>query len=164
MAKLIPLTRGQFAIVDDDDFEWLSQWKWCYHPTRHGYALRGVKTPERKTKLIYMHNVIMSPPVDFVVDHKNLNSLDNQRDNLRLATHSQNSANRTSSGGSSAYKGVSWRKSRRRWRSSVTVNKKSIDLGVYRNEEDAARAYDAAALLYFGEFARLNFPLEAPHA
>jgi AP2 domain/HNH endonuclease len=93
------------------------------------------------------------------VDHINGNGLDNRRTNLRPATSAENARNRRSQRGSSSpYKGVSWIRSRRNWRANLRVGDRLIHLGSYTDPADAARAYDAAALKYFGEFARLNFP------
>lgn len=92
------------------------------------------------------------------VDHRNGDGLDNRRDNLRYATRARNTANRASVGGSSRFKGVSWSKRDKIWYANICVNYRTIYLGTYRNEEDAARAYDAAAKKYFGAFARPNFP------
>src|SRR5689334_16735192 len=94
MTKLIPLTRGQSAIVDDTDFEWLSQWKWCALPTHRKdgyYAVR--RTPNSNGKLLFMHKFILGATTN-QGDHINGNKLDNRRDNLRPATRKQNLFNR----------------------------------------------------------------------
>jgi hypothetical protein len=101
----------------------------------------------------------MNPPRGFLVDHKNLNTLDNTRTNLRLATRSQNMFNRNKikSNTSSRFRGVCFDKRRKKWCAYITVEGKRIWLGTFDNEIDAAMAYDAAAKKYHGEFARLNF-------
>lgn len=156
-AKLIPLTKGQVAIVDSSDFEWLNQWKW-YAQTRTNrpgvfYAARTEANPKR---IFMMHNVILNPGPGKEVDHKSGNTLDNRRENLRAGSHQQNGFNRKKqSGCTSQFKGVSFRSGK--WDSSIRVNQKLKHLGRFENERDAALAYDAAAKTYFGNFARINF-------
>lgn len=91
------------------------------------------------------------------IDHRNGNGLDNRRDNLRRATMSQNIANQFPRGGSSKYKGVCRSKRSGGWLAQICVNRKSIYLGRFGTEEEAARAYDVKAKEVWGEFARLNF-------
>jgi hypothetical protein len=104
----------------------------------------------------------MNPPEGILVDHQNSNPLDNRRANLRLATHAQNMHNRQKiqKKTSSRFVGVCFEKQKQRWIVYITNLRKRIYLGRFKNEIDAARAYDRAALKYFGEFARLNFPRE----
>lgn len=150
MAKEIYLSKGVSAIVDDEDYEWLNQWKWSY---RGGYAIRkdrDIKTP------IIMHRLIMNAPEGISVDHKNLNRADNRKSNLRLATSQQQQYNQRSRGGTSSYKGVSWK--RNRWCAKMNVDGKSLYIGMFLTEEEAAKAYDKKAKEIHGEFAYLNFP------
>ena len=163
MAKQIPLTRGLFAIVDDEDFEWLNQWKWC--ATGQGSdrwrAVRGQWIPEEKrTRTVLMHRVIVSAHPGQTVDHKNSNPLDNRRSNLRIATQEQQTLNRRSVARlgqkTSRYKGVCWDKDLSKWR--VAFAGKYV--GVFVDEELAARRYDEVAVAHDREFARLNFPEE----
>jgi hypothetical protein len=107
-----------------------------------------------------LNRVIMDAPPGLLVDHRNGNTLDNRRTNLRLATCSQNRINsqRDKSKTSSRYVGVSLEKGRGKWLAYISYNGKRIHLGRFDNELDAARAYDLAAVKYHGEFARLNFP------
>lgn len=106
-----------------------------------------------------MHNLILNCKG---IDHRNGNGLDNQRANLRQATSPQNAANkRPGIGFTSVYKGVSWNVRSDKWRAQIWTGGKSYWLGLYAVEEDAARAYDAAALAAWGEFARTNFPENA---
>jgi len=99
-------------------------------------------------------------PEGMVVDHINHDGMDNRKANLRAATHSQNLCHRRKHSGtkSSKYKGVHWHKFNKRWAARITFKKKTINLGYFRNEIDAAKAYDRAARKYHGEFASLNFP------
>ena len=155
MTKSIPLTKGKFALVDDEDFEWLNKWKW--HCNSNGYAVRFSKTIIRKAML--MHREIKNPPIGMFVDHIDGNKLNNVRKNLRYCNYQQNSANsKTPVNSSSGYKGVS-RDSRRNesWKASITVDGKQIYICTCKTPEEAARAYDEAARKYFGEFARTNF-------
>jgi hypothetical protein len=160
--RFVPLTLGLFAKVDAADFADVSRWNWCASKGGKGsgyYAVRG-RSPEeivatRKRAPILMHRYLMGePPGD--VDHKSRDSLDNRRENLRVATASQNIANGLSRGGSSKFKGVSL--TRGRWRASVRSHYKTIFLGSFTVEEEAARAHDTAARRLHGEFARVNFP------
>lgn len=122
-----------------------------------GYAvLRGGTLLHRAV----MERILDGPiPRGREVDHRNLNRLDNRRSNLRMATRQQNSAN-CSRKSASRFRGVTWDKARGKWAAGVKIDYVRHNLGRFDNEEDAARAYDAAARVAFGEFARLNFPCE----
>lgn len=157
MAKEIPLTRGKVAIVDDEDFEWLNQWKWYYDST--GYAVRGVWDKEvNKQRKVRMHRVILGvtdPKIH--VDHADGNPLNNTRGNLRVCTHQQNHMNeRKRKNCCSQYKGVCFDKRAGKWRAYIKKDGKQIHLGLYVDEKEAARAYNDAAFFLFGEFACLN--------
>lgn len=161
MSKQIELTQGRVAIVDDEDFERLSQWKWRYLSApnkRTGYAVRSAP---RKTKLkprsaVLMHRDIIDAPRDTDVDHINSNNLDNRRRNLRLCTGTQNNGNQQKYRGSSRYKGVSWHKNNQKWEADIQFEYKCFFLGLFDDEESAAQTYNEAALQHFGDFARLN--------
>lgn len=159
--KTIQLTQGKVAFVDDEDFDWLSQSKWHAVEMKprtlppYWYARRFCgRSPE------YMHSAILKRMGYFQdCDHKDGNALNNQRSNLRPCSDGQNNANRRKQiGTTSNYKGVSFCKSRGLWEAKIGINLKRQFLGRYQIEIDAAMAYDAAAIVYFGEFARLNFP------
>lgn len=108
------------------------------------------------------HRVIMSAPSGMQVDHINGNTLDNRRCNLRICTSAENGRNRKPrKGGSSGYKGVCWNKPAQKWQARIMVGGKSISLGYFDDEVEAARAYDAAACEFHGDFARLNFQASA---
>jgi hypothetical protein len=159
MAKFIELTQDKQAIVDDEDYEHLNQWKWRAHYDRgNWYAYGNYKAIGCRTSS-KMHRVILSAPIGIEVDHRNNNGLDNQKHNLRLATGSQNQGNRIKRlNASSKFKGVCFRSKPKKWEANIRVNYKRIYLLRYDDEIEAARAYDRAAKKHFGEFARLNFP------
>ena len=155
--KHIELTQGKQAIVDDEDFEMLSKYKWhAQRNNRAWYALRHEWNGGNK-KAFGMHRVVMNAPVGKQVDHINHNGLDNRKINLRLCTATQNKANRLKPlGGKSKYKGVSL--TRCGWDAKIECKGKRYYLGSFKDEVDAAKAYDKAACELFGEFACLNFP------
>jgi hypothetical protein len=158
--KLIPLTQGQFAKVDDKDYEELSKYKWYAHwksDTRSFSAWRGHYTGGNN-KTILMHRVIMGAKQGEQVDHRNHDTLDNRRENLRICTNAENHANvRHKIGGSSVYKGCHWDKERKKWQAHIKRDGHIYHLGRFLDERDAAIAYDAKARELFGEFALTNF-------
>jgi hypothetical protein len=159
MAKTILLNKNHETLVSDDDYEILNQWKW--HLNDKGYAFRRghkcMESKKQKFKTIRMHRLIINAPDGLDVDHINGNRLDNRRENLRLCTRSQNHQNRTkSTGKSSKYKGVDFRKNRGKWRANIKTLTEFKFLGHFDTEIDAALAYDKAAREHFGEFAKLN--------
>jgi hypothetical protein len=123
------------------------------------YAIRCVG-PRRKLTYIRMHREIIHPPDHLVVDHINHNGLDNRKANIRPSTRAQNNRNRLiikRKGASSKYKGVSWRKRKKKWLARICVNGEKKLVGYFKDEIQAAKAYDKAAKKYHGEFASLNF-------
>lgn len=166
MSKQITLTQGKFTIVDDEDFEWLNQWKWCANKIHNiWYAIRGLIHSEKiangKHICILMHRQIMNCPKGFEIDHQDHNGLNNQKSNLRICTRNQNQHNQKIQTRikSSQFKGVYWDKSTKRWPAQIKYNSKRIHLGGFGSEIEAAKAYDKAAKRLFGEFARLNLPV-----
>lgn len=150
----IELTCGYYAIVDDEDYEWLSQSRWHY---KQGYAARS--SPGKKT-LELMHRQILNAPPGMRVDHISGDKLDNRRINLRLATPAENTRNNKRRKDSKMlYKGISEKGNR--YTARIQVDGKGIHLGSYTTAEAAARVYDRAAVKYHGDFARLNFPNES---
>jgi len=152
----IELTRGYKAIVSDEDYDLVSKHKWCYHSD--GYAHSRIKW-NGKHRMILMHRLILDivDTPELHVDHKDMDGLNNTRDNIRACTRSQNFANQRSYKGSKCkYKGVFKRMNYDKWRARLRLNGKQIHLGDYSTPEEAAIAYNKGALKYFGEFARLN--------
>lgn len=158
--KTIPLTQNKVALVDDEDFEWLNQFKWYASKQRNDYiAVRHCRCRfvERRY-MIYMHRQIMSCPQDKQIDHINHNRLDNQRCNLRICTNAENHRNsKKIKNTTSTYKGVSWQRQNKKWQVKIKLNSKDIYLGCFDSEIKAAQIYDQAAQKYFGEFACTNF-------
>jgi hypothetical protein len=163
--KKIKLTQGMFALVDDEDFDYLNQWKW-YANKGHStfYAQRQVSiniNKQRQTAEI-MHRLIMNAPAYAIIDHINHNGLDNQKNNLRICNKSENQRNSLCSrGGTSKYKGVFFHKQFslrgwKAWEAGIRYNKKRLCLGSFYTEIEAALAYNKKAKELFGEFAYLN--------
>lgn len=156
--RVIKLTQGQWAMVDNEDYKELSQYKW-YAKKDHNtwYALRAVGSLPGKQKTIQMHRTILKPDKGLVVDHINHDGLDNRRFNIRVCTHAENSRNKIiQTGGTSLYKGVCWHKRDKKWAVQIKVDNKMRHLGSFKCEKEAAAAYNEAALAYHKEFAHLN--------
>ena len=157
MTKRIYLTQGKFTIVDDEDFQRLSRFKWHAQVRPYtSYAVREFSTGygRRRRKLIPLHRFILDAPDGIQVDHINGNGLDNRRVNLRLCTAQQNCANNRRVYSKSGYKGVYWNQCV--WQARLNHNGKLLYFGSYKSPIDAARAYDKAATEIFGSFARTN--------
>ncbi len=166
--KTIPLTQGKFAIVDDEDFEELSKYKWYAQKATLAhlfYARRNVRKRlvidgeiYWNSKWIFMHRHLMKGiKQETFVDHADNDTLNNQKGNLREATVVENMRNRRSKGTStSKHKGVNQRGASGQFRAAIHVGDKIIALGTFETEEDAAVAYNIAAKKYHGAFANLN--------
>lgn len=164
-AREIPLSQGSVAIVDAADYHAVMAFKWYIV---NGHAARNVREPDGNWKTQYLHTFLTGLPL---VDHRNRNGLDNRRANLREATHAENMRNRgLGRNNTSGFKGVSWHTTGKKWQAKIKVDGKGRHLGLFRTAEEAALAYDVAALELHGEFAWLNFPdidpriREATHA
>jgi AP2 domain. len=156
----VPLTRGYVALVDASDYpRVIAAGRW--HARPHGrtvYAQRHISLSDGRRSTQQMHNFITGV---IGVDHVNGDGLDNRRTNLRVTTQAQNCANtRRRSNNKSGFKGVSWKANSRAWVAQIKRGDKSHHLGLFSDPEEAARAYDAAAVELFGEYARTNFPKE----
>ncbi len=158
--RVIELIQGYYVIVDESDFERVSKYKWCVHIHRRKNGL--INGPYAQSKIngkwILLHRFILGlQDPNMKVDHINHDGLNNCRNNLRLCTNQQNQGNRRKQPNtSSKFKGVSWYKRDKKWRSSIKVDGKHINLGRFDIERDAAVAYNLRAYIEFGEFAKLN--------
>lgn len=154
----VPLTKGKVAKIDCADMLIIGRFRWSASLSDgHWYARRSDWDGVRPGTLS-MHRWILEAPAGMYVDHINGDGLDNRRSNLRLATPSQNNANRRGrvSGVTSQFIGVC--KRHRRWHARIRRDGKMTRLGSFASAEDAARAYDAAVVELRGEFALTNFP------
>ena len=153
--KKIKLTRGLVTQVDDEDYEYLNQWKWYASKNKSYYYVARTEWKGIHKKYFYMHRVIMNASKEIQIDHINHNTLNNQKYNLRLVTPSQNNMNRIA-GGKSKYIGVSYAKGKYIC-AFIKVNGKTKYLGTFNTEEEAAKERDKASIKYFKEYALLNF-------
>lgn len=144
-------------MVDDEDFEWLSQFKWHAHfspDTGKFYAQRTVRLAGNKFKVVKMHQVVLGVPHGTLVDHRNLDSLDNQRHNLRACTYAENTANSgPQRNNKSGVSGVSLHKASGKYQAYINVNYKRIYLGLFVTKEGAVQARREAETFYHREFA-----------
>lgn len=162
MSRRIALTRGEYAIVDHEDYIRLSQFKWQCTTNARGYkyAVRTEILPNGSRRCIRMHREILDlTPNDLMdADHVNGDGLDNRRCNLRLATRSQNCANSNRNPGIAGFRGVRPSGGNRNpWRAQISDGGKMKHLGVFSTAKEAALAYDGAAKERYGKFAVLNF-------
>jgi hypothetical protein len=158
--KEIRLTKGYVALVDDDDYDAISKYKWRVKISENtNYAITS-KWINGKAVSFLMHRIIMAPLVNEWIDHVNRNGLDNRCCNLRKCNRAENRANSKDNGGTSKYKGVSWSRNMGKWRANIMINHKILHLGYFNNEKQAARVYDMVAMKHHKEFAKPNLPQE----
>ena len=155
--KKIPLTQGQYALVDDEDYELISNCTWYLQKRPNLYYA----TASRKKKRIAMHRLIMNAQKGQSIDHKNSNGLDNRRLNLRFTTAMQNQQNsRAHKNTSSQFKGVNV--FRDKWMAKIRIKKVRYYLGLFNKEREAAIASDLTAIECCGDVARLNILSNPP--
>ena len=148
----IPLLNGGETIIDAEDYDRVKDYGW--RKDRNSYVFSPF-TKNGKNGSRNLPRIIMHPSDDLHVDHIDNNPLNNCKQNLRLCTHAQNMMNRKITGrGSSKYKGVS--KQGYRWVARIKANCKLYYLGIFKSEDEAAKAYNKGAVKYHGEFANLN--------
>ena len=150
-------TKAVYALVDDEDYEELSQYKWYFHKGKNDNRADYTKRYQHKNNkatIISMHRAIMKPPKGMVVDHINGNGLDNRKKNLRVCTNAENCRNaKKPKNNKSGHTGIFWRKEDKGWQVNICVNYKQKYLGVYKKPEDAIRVRKAAEKQFFGEYA-----------
>jgi hypothetical protein len=158
MSKEIALSQGKVAVVDDEDFAYVSQFRWFATKGPHTwYARRKVSINGRQFGIL-MHRELLDAPKGILVDHIDHDGLNNLRINLRLCSQAENQHNqRPRCGGTSQFKGV-FLTDQGKWHAQLRIKDRRLHLGHHATEEAAARAYDAAAREIFGMFASLNFP------
>ena len=157
--KKILLTQGKTTLVDDEDYERLSKYKWCAQKNFRSnvwYAARQISTGNGKQKTITMHREIMNATKGRQIDHRNGNGLDNRKENLRFCTHQQNMFNRITplKNNKLSIKGVRWREDMKKFQAQIKFNRRVINLGFFTVLADADQAYRVAEIKYFREFAR----------
>lgn len=154
--KEIELTKGKFALVDDCDFDRVSAFKWQAAADGNTYYAQMVVDGHS----IRMHRFILGVRRGVGIDHKNRNGLDNRRENIRVATQSQNNHNRPAQKRPwkkhSEYKGLTWAYGPSCWQVRIMVDGRRRLIGYFKDEAEAARAYNAAAREMCGEYALLN--------
>jgi hypothetical protein len=152
----ISLTQGYTALIDDEDYDLVSQYKWCTQITGTKYyavsRTSRLNDANKKQHRIYMHRLILNPPKKTEIDHIDGDGLNNQKNNIRVCSHKENQRNQLKhKDGKTGYKGLYYRDGK------YEVYANHTYIGSFIDEIDAAKAYDIAAKKYFGEFANLNF-------
>ena len=159
----VPVNKGRFfALVDADDYDRVAGYSWTVKRGKH--SVLYAKTTWRinyQLVSVYMHQMLVLYGRGFEADHINGDGLDNRKENLRICLAGRNKQNRVGRL-RHKYKGYHFDKLNKCWRVQISVNDKTVHVGLFDDELDAARAYDEAASKYYGEYARLNFPQGGP--
>ncbi len=157
---LVPLTRGMAAIVDAEDAPIVNKYRWyaAKSPSTHNYYAYTSPMRDGKKLHISMSRLIMNAPKDKFVDHRDGNTLDNRKGNLRLATTAQNNRNRQRMNpqNTSGFNGVFWERKVNKWRVQVSIHNKRHHVGVFETLPDAVEAQRRASLEFYGEFSPLR--------
>lgn len=160
ITREIQLTTGEITLIDDSDYEVLSQWKW--RKTNYGYAGRmkhisgGWRAGNKKVKLILMHRLIMDVPEDMQTDHINGDRLDNRRSNLRIVTQLQNAQNSRKMASKNPFMGTCLHKPTGKWQAQIRLWGKLTYLGLFESREAAAEIYKESARKNRGEFSHVD--------
>ena len=156
MMKQIPLSQSKFALVDDEDYERVNQYKWCINS--NGYAVTSYRDSNGKRKAMKMHRFILNlNKGDSLVDHRDTIRINNQKYNLRVASFVENLRNqKINKNNKSGFKGVRLHKPSSLYIAQIGINGKQKHIGYFKCPVEAAKAYNEAAIKYFGEFAQLN--------
>lgn len=154
-----PKFPNTFTMVDDADFEIFSKWRWAAEMGRYTFYVFRHTYPDGNHIRFALHREIMDCPLSSLVDHIDGNGLNNQRSNLRLATHSQNQINRrVQKNNKSGFTGVSWNRARKKWTAHIFGGPRKKGLGSFSLLEDALKARRNAEAAFYGEFSRANRP------
>lgn len=162
--RWVALTKGRFALVDEEDFEMVTRYSWYTHESRGGtYARSWTPKPDRKP--LRLHHLVLGlePGSGQMVEHKNQDGLDCRKENIRLCTESQNRMNTKKKFGRSKYKGVSWFRGGK-WKAGIRASNQFHFLGYFDDEIEAAKAYDSKCRELHGMFGRYNFPEPGEHS
>jgi len=151
--KILPISGGQQVLLDDGDFEALSKFRWTAQKRKHTFHAARYEGK----KYVYMHRLLVSAGPGEQVDHKDGNGLNNQRDNLRVATRAQNQMGYRHDCVQRGSRGVYWHKAAKKWMARLVHNQKGVYLGLFNNKADAQQAYNEASQRLFGDFAQRNF-------
>ena len=162
MLKIL-LSQRKFALIDDEDFNLVNQYRWFADKQRNTYyAIANIRKLSGIRTTVKMHRLIMSAKLGEEIDHEDRNGLNNQKYNLRFCSNMENQHNQRKPKSyndhktSSKFKGVSWNKSNNKWKTRIMKNNKSIYIACFISEIEAAKAYNEVAVKYFGKFANLN--------
>ena len=162
MARQIALTSGDFAFVDDDDYERASMHNWCMHKSvKYPYA--NINIGKGRSKRLFLHRFIMNAEKGQIIDHVDGDVLNVKKKNLRFCTKGQNSQNRgLSAANTSGHKGVSWETSKQKWLVQIVINRKRVYCKRFDTFEEAVEAHEREIVKIHGEFARLEWDDRQP--